>query len=175
MFELFWVPNFIALGIYFIFGTKYSWNEGIDTCFNVECAVTWPKFWFSYCSLRMVTVRYRSLLLVLTSSMKGFYGKQVPNSYIDNSHQGWINWIEIKNWVKIKAIPTNRPFEVHNLTKPWIRRTNHLGVFLKRNSWWISHSGLELNLKWTPPRVFFCQFYEIFRKAVFWILNFEFS
>ena len=41
-----------------------------------------------YCSLRMVTVRYRSLLLVPTSSLNGFYGKQVPNSYIDNSRQG---------------------------------------------------------------------------------------
>ena len=30
------MPNFIALEIYFIFGTKFSWNEGIDTCFNVE-------------------------------------------------------------------------------------------------------------------------------------------
>ena len=29
------MPNFIALGIYFIFGTKF--NEGIETCFNVEC------------------------------------------------------------------------------------------------------------------------------------------
>ena len=31
------MPNFIAIGIYFIFGTKFSWNEGTDTCFNVEC------------------------------------------------------------------------------------------------------------------------------------------
>ena len=30
------MPNFIALGIYFLFGAKFSWNEGIDTCFNVE-------------------------------------------------------------------------------------------------------------------------------------------
>ena len=27
--DLFWVPNFIALRIYFIFGTKFSWNEGL--------------------------------------------------------------------------------------------------------------------------------------------------
>ena len=25
------MPNFIALGIYFIFGSTFSWNEGIDT------------------------------------------------------------------------------------------------------------------------------------------------
>ena len=29
--ELPWVPNFIALEIYFIFESKFSWNEGIDT------------------------------------------------------------------------------------------------------------------------------------------------
>ena len=62
-------PNFIALGIYFIVGTKISWNEGIDTvwyCFNVECilvtiliflVVTW---WLlpvtgGYCLLQLVT------------------------------------------------------------------------------------------------------------------------
>ena len=38
--DLLWVPNFIAMGIYFIFETKLSWNEGIETSFNVEC-VTW--------------------------------------------------------------------------------------------------------------------------------------
>ena len=32
--DLLWVPNFIALGIHIIFGTKFSRNEGIDTCFN---------------------------------------------------------------------------------------------------------------------------------------------
>ena len=34
--ELIRVPNFIALGIYFSFGTNFSRNEGIDTCFYVE-------------------------------------------------------------------------------------------------------------------------------------------
>ena len=34
--HLLW-PNFIAIGIYFLFGTKFSWNEETDTCFNVEC------------------------------------------------------------------------------------------------------------------------------------------
>ena len=27
--DLLWVPNFIALEIYFLFGTKFSWNEGL--------------------------------------------------------------------------------------------------------------------------------------------------
>ena len=31
------MPNFLAIGIYFLFGTKFSWNEETDTCFNVEC------------------------------------------------------------------------------------------------------------------------------------------
>ena len=34
--DLFWVVTFIALRIYFISGIKFFWNEGIDTCFNVE-------------------------------------------------------------------------------------------------------------------------------------------
>ena len=35
--DLFRKPNFIALEIYFIFGTKFHfWNEGIGTCFNIE-------------------------------------------------------------------------------------------------------------------------------------------
>ena len=31
------MPNFIAIGIYFLFGTTFSWNEETDTCVNVEC------------------------------------------------------------------------------------------------------------------------------------------
>ena len=75
------MPNFIALGIYFIFGTKFSWVEGIDTCFNVECMLLdlILNFWWllsSYCSLPvgywwllLVTACYHSLLLVPTISM----------------------------------------------------------------------------------------------------------
>ena len=40
------MPNFIALGTYFIFGTKFSWNEVIDTCFNVECVLLGRNFRF---------------------------------------------------------------------------------------------------------------------------------
>ena len=40
------LPNFIALGIHFIFGTKFSWIEGIDTCFNVECMLLGRNFNF---------------------------------------------------------------------------------------------------------------------------------
>ena len=29
----------LVLGIYFIFGTKFSWNGGIDTCFNIACVL----------------------------------------------------------------------------------------------------------------------------------------
>ena len=34
----------LALGIYFIFGTKFSWNGGIDTCFNIECVLLGRNF-----------------------------------------------------------------------------------------------------------------------------------
>ena len=47
------MPNFIALGINFIFETKFSWNEGIDTCFDVKCVLLGRNFNFlgGYCSL----------------------------------------------------------------------------------------------------------------------------
>ena len=34
--DLLWVSNLTALGIYFIFATKFFWNEGIDTYFSVD-------------------------------------------------------------------------------------------------------------------------------------------
>ena len=55
--DLLWVPNFIALGIYFIFGTKFFWNEGIDTCFNVECVLLDSNFDF-LAGYLVVTARY---------------------------------------------------------------------------------------------------------------------
>ena len=58
------VPNFIALGIYFIFGTKFYWNEGIDTGFNYKCVLLGRNFDFlggyfvvTTCYL-VVTARY---------------------------------------------------------------------------------------------------------------------
>ena len=67
------VPNFIALGIYFLSGTKFFWNEENDTCFSVECLLLGRNFDFlggylvvtarclmvttSYCSLLVVTAR----------------------------------------------------------------------------------------------------------------------
>ena len=79
------MSNFITLGIYFNFGTKLSWNEGIDTYLNVECvlfdrisdflggylAVTVRYLVVSagYCWLLVVTACYLSLLLVPTFSM----------------------------------------------------------------------------------------------------------
>ena len=62
------VPNFIALGIYFIFGTKFYWNEGIDTSFNYKCVLLGRNFDFlggyfvvTTCYLE-VTAGYCSLL-----------------------------------------------------------------------------------------------------------------
>ena len=85
----------MALEIYFIFRTKVSWNEGIDTCFNLECVLLGRNFDFlggylvvtarylvvtarylvvtsGYCSLLVVTARYRSLGLIPTFSMNDF-------------------------------------------------------------------------------------------------------
>ena len=57
-----WVPNFRAVGIYFIFRTKFSWNEGIDTCFNIECLLLSCNFDFlgGYWRLLLVTAQYCS-------------------------------------------------------------------------------------------------------------------
>ena len=68
----------------FDFGIKFSWNEGIDTCFNVECVLLGRNFDFlggylvvaarylvvtaGYCSVTswilVVTARHWWLLLV---------------------------------------------------------------------------------------------------------------
>ena len=65
------MPNFIALGVYFIFGTKFSWNGEIDTCFNVECVLLGRNFDF-FGGYLVVTARY----LVVTGgycSLPGSY------------------------------------------------------------------------------------------------------
>ena len=72
------MPNFIALDIYFIFGTKFSWSEVIDTCFNVEYVLLGRSFDFlgGYLELLLVTWwllpvtgGYWSLMLVPTFRM----------------------------------------------------------------------------------------------------------
>ena len=40
------MPNFIAIGIYFLFGTKFFWSEETDTGFNVECVLRGRNFDF---------------------------------------------------------------------------------------------------------------------------------
>ena len=51
------MPNFIALGIYFILRTKFSWNEEIDTCFDVQCVLLDRSFYFLG-GYFVVTARY---------------------------------------------------------------------------------------------------------------------
>ena len=54
------MPNFIAIGIYFFFGTKFPWNEETDTCFNVECVLLGLDF-DSLGSYLVATGRYPSV------------------------------------------------------------------------------------------------------------------
>ena len=54
------MPNFIAIGIYFLFGTKFSWNEETDTCFNIECVLLGRNFDFLG-SYVVGTARYLSV------------------------------------------------------------------------------------------------------------------
>ena len=65
------MPNFVALGMYFLFGTKFSWNEEIDIYFDVEYVLLDRNFDFLGGYL-VDTARYRSLLLVPTFSMNPF-------------------------------------------------------------------------------------------------------
>ena len=82
--DLLWVLNFIALGIYFTFRTKFFWNEGTDTCFNVECVlfgrnsdyfgsyfVVTTRYLVVTARYLMVTGGYRSLLVV-TANYRSF-------------------------------------------------------------------------------------------------------
>ena len=54
------MPSFIAIGIYFLFGTKFSWNEEIDTYFNVECMLLGLNYDFLSGYL-VATARYLSI------------------------------------------------------------------------------------------------------------------
>ena len=103
------MPNIKALGIYFIFGTKFSWNEGVDTCFSVKCVLFGRNFDFlggyvvvtacylvvtarylvvtgDSCSLLMVTSRYRSLLLVPTFTMSDFFARKKNQTFSSNKY-----------------------------------------------------------------------------------------
>ena len=51
------MPNSIASGIYSIFETKFSWNVGTDTFFDVECVLLDRNFDFLGGYL-VVTARY---------------------------------------------------------------------------------------------------------------------
>ena len=65
------MSNFIVLGKNFLFGTKFSWNEGNDIFFNVEYVLLGHNFDFLG-GYFMVTVRY---LVVTTgySTLSGGY------------------------------------------------------------------------------------------------------
>ena len=71
--DLLCLPKFI--GNIFIFGFKFSWNKGIDICFNVEFTLLGRNFYFLGVYLvvtaryLMVTACYRSLLVVPIFSM----------------------------------------------------------------------------------------------------------
>ena len=51
------MSNIIALGIYFIFETKFSWNEEIDTSLNVEYVLLGRNF-DCFGGYLVVTARY---------------------------------------------------------------------------------------------------------------------
>ena len=106
------MSNFIALEIYIIFGTKFSWNEGIGTCFNVECVLLGRNLLgdnclvvtAGYCSLPggyhwlllvawwllQVTARYRSLLLVLSFTINHLLWNSIFNRLSKRARTWWV-------------------------------------------------------------------------------------
>ena len=70
--HLLWVPNIITLGIYFLFGTKFSWNEEIDTSFNVESVLLGSNFNFLD-SYLVVTARYPAITTGYCSLPGGYW------------------------------------------------------------------------------------------------------
>ena len=64
------MANFIAIGICFLFGTTFSWNEETDTCFNVECVLLGRNFDFLGGYL-VATARY---LIVATGKCYSLLG-----------------------------------------------------------------------------------------------------
>ena len=89
------MPNFIALGNILHFWEPIFWDEGIDTCFNVECVLLGRNFDFlggylvvtarylvvtvgycsilgGYCSSLVVTARSCSLLFVPSFRMNDY-------------------------------------------------------------------------------------------------------
>ena len=77
------MPNFIALGIFLIFGTKFFSNKGTDICFNVEFVLLGRKFGFSWWLLGgycLLPGGYCSLLLVPTFTMNVKFLLLIPHS-----------------------------------------------------------------------------------------------
>ena len=64
------MPIFIAKGIYFLFGIKFSWNEETDTCFNAECVLLGRNFDFRGGYL-VATARYLSVTTGYCSLLGG--------------------------------------------------------------------------------------------------------
>ena len=88
--------QFHSIGNIFTFWFKFSWNKGIDTCFNVECVLLDCNFDFlggylvvtarylvvttgycsipgGYCLLLVVTAHYHLLMLILTFSLNSHF------------------------------------------------------------------------------------------------------
>ena len=72
--------NFIALGTCFSIGTRFSWNEGIDTCFNVKCVLHGRNFDF-FCGYLVVTARYLVVTAPYCSLLGGYWLLLVTGGY----------------------------------------------------------------------------------------------
>ena len=109
--DLLWVLNLIALGSHFLFGIKFPWNEGINTCFNVKCVLlgrnfnflggyilVTPRYWW----LHLVTTRYYSLPLLVWSIWKWWLMKKTL--LIINPSPWFIQYMSFKKIVLVMEL-----------------------------------------------------------------------
>ena len=70
--DLLCLSNFIALAIYFIFETKFSWNDVIGTCFSIECVLLGRNFGFVGGYL-VVAAHYLVVTACYCSLLRGYW------------------------------------------------------------------------------------------------------
>ena len=98
--------------MYFLFGTKFAWNEEIDTFFNVECVLLGRDFDFlagylvitarylvvttGYCSLPLVTAFFPLLVWMLLTL---FPQKWMLHPFINDLREVIIDSINYIFWL----------------------------------------------------------------------------
>ena len=121
------VPNFIALGISFLFGTEFFLNEETDTWFNVECVLLDRNFDFLGCYF-VVAVRH---LMVFTGSCL------LPCGYY-----WWLLLLIARYFSFPLLVWANIESQFKSIFKKRITKSKHIFGFHSTYSW-----DLQINFK----------------------------